>query len=204
MQRVFTEELARDPDRNQSRAAKHAGAKNPEVQGSRWARSDKVRRYLASLTAEAIAVARRATASAVMEASEILQRLSEHARGDAADFVTIPDNNCSECGRRAGVPRLDLAKAEERGKLHLLKRVRHKKRETPLGPVEEFSLELHDAQRALESLARIHDLFDGKPPQHDSSWWKEFLDNLPVETKKQIWVAQMNANRASSETHRSL
>ena len=118
-----------------------------------------------------------------------------------ADFVAIPDHDCRLCGCRSGVPRLDLAKAGEGGKLALIKRVRHKRRETPFGPVEEFSVELHDAQRALGLLAKIHGLFDENRPREDNSWWRAFLDNLSPELRKQIWVAQMNANHATSDTH---
>jgi hypothetical protein len=77
-----------------------------------------------------------------MSANEALTRLAEHARADMTDFV-------DEQGR------IDLAKAREHGKLHLVKRISNKD-----GSV---SVELHDAQTALgRILAEIH-LLQGDP-----------------------------------------
>lgn len=74
-----------------------------------------------------------------MTADEILTRLSDMAQASLSDFIDI----------RNGLPFVDLEKAQQNGKMHLLKKFRHK-----IG--EEIQIELHDAQTALVNLARIH------------------------------------------------
>lgn len=76
-----------------------------------------------------------------MQADEVLARLTDHARGHTADFVTVDEH---------GAYQLDLKKAEERGKLHLIKKLKT----TKYG----LEIELHDSQSALQILARHHGL----------------------------------------------
>lgn len=71
-----------------------------------------------------------------ISAEEALSRLGEQARGTMADFISI----------RAGLPFVDLEKAERLGKLHLLKKFRI----TDKG----VEIELHDAQSALVHILR--------------------------------------------------
>lgn len=71
-----------------------------------------------------------------MGADEVLVRLAEQARSDMADFISI----------RAGLPFVDLEKAERAGKLRLLKKFRI----TGKG----VEIELYDAQTALVQLGK--------------------------------------------------
>lgn len=78
-----------------------------------------------------------------MAAEEVAARLVQQARGSVEDFVDV-----IEPGR---VAILNLEKAKERGKLHLIKRLYWTKQ----GP----RLELHDQQKALELIARSLGMF---------------------------------------------
>lgn len=82
-----------------------------------------------------------ALAAAAMPRSEILARLTEHARGSLADFLSVS-------GR--GV-RLDLKKATDAGVLHLVKKYTKTDRGT--------TIELYDAQAALELLGKHYKLW---------------------------------------------
>jgi hypothetical protein len=81
-----------------------------------------------------------------MEADEVLQLLSDHARASLADFLTFPDNGRS--------PFVDLAKAQKLGKLHLIKKL---DTHELTGTVK--TIWLHDAQSALALLGKYHKLF---------------------------------------------
>ena len=89
----------------------------------------------------------------VMNDNEVLTRLSEHARGDMGDFVDVIAPNMAV---------LNLQKAENRGKLHLIRKLRH----TAHG----IEIELYNAQTALAQLARHHGLLS---EQHVISWQHE-------------------------------
>lgn len=92
-----------------------------------------------------------------MAADEVLRRLTDQARGSMADFVTIS----------RGRVKLDLKKAAELGKLHLIKKL------TDDG--KGIRIELYDSKAALELIGKHHKLFversslegpDGGPIQH--------------------------------------
>jgi phage terminase small subunit len=116
------------------------------------------------LTNVDIAVAVQAgLADRAMNAEEVLARLADHARLTADDFLTIVeeaviapdgqpqfDDNGNPVVRR--YPVLDLPKARDRGKLHLIKKFSY----TNNGP----SVELYDAQAALALLGKHHMLFN--------------------------------------------
>lgn len=80
-----------------------------------------------------------------MSADEVLQRLGDQARGTVADFVDV-------AGRLAII---NLEKAEEAGKLHLIKKLKYNAQGTP-------EIELYDAQAALQLLGRHYGLFTDK------------------------------------------
>lgn len=97
-----------------------------------------------------------------MPAPEVIYRLSDHAAATADDFLTVHasplhdltgkpilDRDGQEIVRY--FPSLDLEKARQRGKLHLIKSVRY----TAHGP----AVELYDAQAALALLGKHHGLF---------------------------------------------
>jgi len=100
-------------------------------------------------------------AELTMSADEVLVRISDHARGDMSDFLTIAEEDVvieqhingvlttTETVRRP-VARFDLEKAEKAGKLHLIKSYSL----TDKG----LRAELYDAHAALSLLAKIHGL----------------------------------------------
>ncbi len=77
-----------------------------------------------------------------MDTDEVLLRLADHARATMADFIDPAREE------------LDLARAEQRGKLHLVKKFTKS-----TGKVETVSIELYDAQAALVQIGRYHKLF---------------------------------------------
>ena len=81
-------------------------------------------------------------AEAAMTANEVLGRLADQARGSVEDFAQITED---------GSWRIDLKKAEELGKLHLL----HELGFTEHGP----KIKLYDAQTALAKLGTHYKLF---------------------------------------------
>lgn len=105
----------------------------------------------------------------VMAADEVLARLSDLARGDMADFITVTD----------GEPVLDLAKAAQRGKLHLIKR-------TWQGSSGGWQIELYDAQRALVELGRHHKLFTDRVKHNGEIDVKLNLDALSDDELEQL------------------
>lgn len=96
-----------------------------------------------------------------MPEPEVLFRISSHARGDMSDFLTIAEEDVvidqhvngvlttTETARRQ-VARLDLEKAAQAGKLHLIKSYS----KTDKGE----RVELYDAQAAQRDLVKIHGL----------------------------------------------
>jgi phage terminase small subunit len=94
-----------------------------------------------------------------MSADEVLTRLSEHARGSIADFVTVSEpstdledaTDAQDAKAIAGGWRLDLLRAQQAGKLHLIKKLKSGQ----WGP----EIELHDPQAALALLGKHHKLF---------------------------------------------
>lgn len=76
-----------------------------------------------------------------MGANEVLARLSQHAGGSMEDFVTLGPMGWF----------IDLEKAKQRGKLHLIKKIKQDK--------DGITLELYDAQAALVQVGKHHKLF---------------------------------------------
>lgn len=106
-----------------------------------------------------------------MPASEVLARLSEHARGTMADFL---DENRET---------LDLAKADRASRLHLVKKFTHNVgKET-----ENISIELYDAQAALVQLAKVHGLLIDKTALTTPDGKEPFsLEIKPIEYRQAI------------------
>ena len=82
-------------------------------------------------------------ASLTMTADEVLVRLAEQARGEAADYIYVTATN---------EPRLDLASMRADGKTHLIKSF-----EVNMRGVTRF--EMYDAQSALALIGKHHRLF---------------------------------------------
>lgn len=91
-----------------------------------------------------------------MSADEVMMRLAEHARGDMADYLTMQGENVT----------VDLPKAIEAKKSRLIKKLTQKKTVRSKGEDTEeeivTSIELYDAQAALEKIGRHHKLFTDK------------------------------------------
>ena len=83
-------------------------------------------------------------------ADEVLLRLAEQARATFADFVSFVERPDEE-GKTQTVPVLDLVKARDAGKLHLVKKATSTR--------QGLTIELYDAQAALVQLGRYHRLF---------------------------------------------
>lgn len=149
-QRLFVEEYL--ACLNAAEAARRAGysERGARQQGQR------LLTYVDVATAVRLGLALR-----VMPADEVLARLADMARGSADDFLTIHESPLHNITGQPVLdmdgkpivrywPSLDLEKARERGMLHLVKKVSY----TVHGP----SVELYDAQAALNALAKYHGL----------------------------------------------
>lgn len=93
-----------------------------------------------------------------MSADEVMMRLAEHARGDVGDFLTQDVNNDLI---------IDLPKAIEAKKTKLIKKLTQKRTIRTKGDDETTeevltSIEMYDAQSALEKIGRHHKLFTDK------------------------------------------
>lgn len=121
--------------RNASKAARLAGYsdKTAGQQGYRLLKTPAVREALRIRMGEL-----------AMSAEEVLYRLTEQAESSMADFLSITLGKA---------PSIDLGKAMEAGKLHLIKKITFDKFGNVAG------IELHDAQSALVQLGRYHKLF---------------------------------------------
>lgn len=90
-----------------------------------------------------------------MKANEVIDRLSQIARGDVADFLDIGTMGFS----------VDLHKAYQAKKTHLVKKVKQKtttvigKGDMPDQEFHETEFELYSAHEALRDLAKVHALF---------------------------------------------
>ena len=109
-----------------------------------------------------------------MSADEALKRQAEIGRGDISDFMDI-----SSIGFR-----LDLAKAKEEGRMHLIKKVKQKvttfiakKPNEEDREIVETEIELYPADAAHERILKIHGKMKGDPPAINVNLsWKEFVD----------------------------
>lgn len=106
------------------------------------------------------AIVRRRLQEKAMCADEVLMRLAEQARADIGDFLRRREDD--------GPLLVDLEHAERLGKLHLVKKLKHRSfhHYNRHGEVERIDvhaeIELHDAQKALELLGKHHGLFKEK------------------------------------------
>lgn len=88
-----------------------------------------------------------------MSANEVLQRLAEHGRGTLQDFVKVNENGWD----------IDLHKAQQLEKLHLLKKLTRTEKTITIGTKSETTIvttiELHDVQNALALLGKNLGIF---------------------------------------------
>lgn len=126
---------------NASEAARRAGYKpdNADVTGPRMLRNVVIKAAIERRIGEL-----RATAD------EVLLRLASHSRATMSDFfkrVPVPSTADTDAWELI----LDLDKAEQLGKMHLVKKYK--------AGAEGVSVELHDAQAATVQLAKVLGLF---------------------------------------------
>lgn len=119
-------------------------AKRPDQIGYEYLRKPEIRAAIDARLAEC-----------VLPPNEILTRLSEHARGSMADFVSV---------RGRGVT-LDLKKALEADRLHLVKKFTKTK--------QGVTIELYDAQAALITLAKHYGLLTAEDDD-----WRRALESM--------------------------
>lgn len=133
---------------NATKAAELAGYAHPNKRGPELLKNPQI--------ADAIENNLRETA---MSAEEVLARLSEHARSDIGEFLDMDGN-------------LDLKRMKSSGMTRLVKKLNTSKSSgtSPKGgdwERETVTLELHDAQSALTTLARYHGLLGSKGTEDD-------------------------------------
>lgn len=118
-----------------ARRAKYAGDDNVlAVQGHHNLRNPKIMAYVrAQLEKHA------------MSAEELLVRLTDIARGDMGDSLNSMGG-------------IDPLEAKRKGKSHLIKRFKVKTITSEDSDITETEIEMHDALRAQEILAKYHDL----------------------------------------------
>jgi phage terminase small subunit len=181
-QRKFSEALAADPERNQTRAALAAGAseKSAHVEGSRTLKLDKVKRYMEALTKTATDLAERQTQRKVMGLAEALGRMTELAESDITDFITVVDNEA----------RPDIAKAIEAGKGHLLQEFSFEDGADKDGLARtKTRFKVYDKKDALDKIIRHHGGYkDGahEAPAQTLVNVLAILGDLPQDTLKQL------------------
>jgi phage terminase small subunit len=102
-----------------------------------------------------------------MSAEEVLARTTDLARGNMMPFIEVSED---------GYASLDFSSDEAKDALHLIKKIKTKRSRRMVGKGEQaepwqdeyVEVELYDSQRALETLAKYHNLLtekdeDGNP-----------------------------------------
>jgi hypothetical protein len=130
-QELFISAYLGEAHGNATEAARIAGYKKPHPEGFHLLRNPTI-----------AARVKAKVDTAAMKATEVLGLLTEHATGSMEYFIDLVK----------GQPVLNLVKAEQAGKLHLLKRFGYNK----FGQLE---IELYDAQAAVVHLGKHHKLF---------------------------------------------
>jgi len=111
---------------------------------------------------------------AQMPADEVLQRLSEQAKGAHSDYVT-------ESGD------VDIAGMVGDGKAYLIKKVKKTTITGKDGDIREYQeIEFHDAQRALELMGKYHTLFTEKIDHTTNGESLNVAEMKPSEIAKQL------------------
>lgn len=135
-ERKFVYEYVNDGNGTEAaRRAGYAGSDNVLAStASQLLRKPKILRALEELLAQS-----------AMPANEVLMHLSDIARADIADAVGL-----------FGAP--DIGQASARGKSQMVKRIRTKTTTLEDKEIHETELEMYDRLKALELLAKYHDL----------------------------------------------
>ncbi len=158
---------------NGTDAAKRARYSDPGQQARELLRIPRIR-----------AAVEQGIADAALESEEILTRLTEQATGSLEDFVKIDD---------LGNATLDLKKAKDAGKLHLIKRLKPTR--------NGMEIELHDAHAALVDLARVRGLFNDKLAIDLSGWSNEDVIALARGSAKRGSAARSPQRNGAAGPH---
>lgn len=148
MQAMFAVSYVGRARGNKTEAARLAGYSGDNaqlaVQGYQTFRNPKVREAIGALMKPL-----------VMEQLEVLWRTSEEAQADMGDFLDDEDPH-----------KVDLKKAQARGKLHLIKEIQTETTTTKKGEAtRKVKIKLVDAQAAKRDLARLNlKLDEDQPP----------------------------------------
>ncbi|AMV40457.1 terminase small subunit [Planctomyces sp. SH-PL62] len=141
--RLFVEAFVGPALGNSTEAARRAGYRQPHMAGPRLMANDVIRAAISGRTA-----------SAALDADEILARLAEIATSDMRHFLRFDDE---------GRVSLDLVRAKREDRLRLIKRFKLTTRTTTTREGEtvetRVELELLDKLDALDKLARYHGLY---------------------------------------------
>lgn len=123
---------------NATEAARRCKYKNPTEEGSRLLRNDKVKAALIVRLKERH-----------LSSDEVLARFEDQATGTLEDFLSINKNKELV---------IDIKKAKERGKLHLVQEIVQQRfyDKVKKAEVHETKVKLHNAQRNLSELLRVH------------------------------------------------
>lgn len=98
-----------------------------------------------------------------MGKGEVLARLTDIARGDMGDFISV------EGDEDAALVYTNLGKAKAIGRLRLIRKIKITERDLgESGREVKTEIELYDAQAALNTLGRKHGVFDSKREDDDS------------------------------------
>lgn len=115
-------------------------------------------------------------------ADEVITRLTDHARGTMEDFIVIGEG---------GDASINLNQARERNRLHLVKKLKSKRRKLKDGNLEfETEIELYDAQNAIVQLGRHHKLFTDKV---EDDRVKALIDELADIRRQEAELAKAQA-----------
>lgn len=85
-----------------------------------------------------------------MQSDEVLLRLADQARGSMGDFISLDER---------GEVSIDIRKAAEARKLHLIKKLKKTVKRGDWGSETTIEIELYDAQAAQVHLGKHHRLF---------------------------------------------
>jgi Terminase small subunit len=195
IQRRFAEALASDPERNQTRAARAAGAgKDAAVRGAKLVRLGKVGTYLHHLSEEAQARIERETERTVGDAAKVIRGLWDIVNSSVVDFLRYdpPGPRCIHCGRRgASGLFVDPREVIEQGKGAEIKRLKFW--------TDGGSIELYDRVKALGMLARVYGLYDGRhqheKQRQDAEHWQRALAKVSGECIKELHLALLDTSR---------
>jgi len=153
-----------------ARAANYSGLRNGAYGqvGRAVLRREKIRHIVARRIAEY-----------ALTADEILAEWAEVAKADMSDFISVREGEDPLTGVPVSIAVADMAKAEELGRLHLVKKAK-------TGADGSFTFELRDQDKALEQLARHLGMFEKDNTLQIPRGLIELLNQTPEERRAKL------------------